>query len=502
MTDILLINVPQISLVYPPAATSLLKGICEKNGFTAQVIDYNLRLHTQSSASVSQELDQYFSLNDPQQRLSDSTKLYLEKFYQSIVDEILSINPRWVGISVFTFQCQIFTTQLLTHLRPVFKNKIVVGGAGLSSNGIASFQNDFGKRLLDTKLIDYYIRGEGDTAIVDLLQDRIQGPGINNDNIVQIENLDSIPYPNYDDVIQLNYHYTTDSPQIPVTGSRGCVRKCSFCDIHVAWEKYKYRSGTNIAEEFIFHYEKYGVRNFWFTDSLINGSMKSFKELYSTLLNFYDKNNLPKKFFNWGGQFIVRSPTVMPAQDYALASAAGMNGVAIGIESLSESVRDHMKKGFSNLDLDFTLEQMHKNNMNCYFLMIVGYPTETEQDFNDGIEQFRKYKKYALDGTIYGVNLGTTASIDEGTPLHNEVNAMALTHHGTEFNSGFDWVLPDNPTLNFKERIRRRIVLQQELMNMNYKIWNGDSQLLKLKDAYEKISSGKYKNKIKLSVAE
>ena len=43
-TDILLVNVPRISLVYPPAGTSLLKGICEQQGFTCTVKDANFEL--------------------------------------------------------------------------------------------------------------------------------------------------------------------------------------------------------------------------------------------------------------------------------------------------------------------------------------------------------------------------------------------------------------------------------------------------------------------------
>lgn len=500
MIDLLLINVPQISLVYPPAATSLLKGICESHGYKAMVKDYNLQLYTTcDDPDVSRELDQYFSLNDHEAPLPDYAQKYLDDYYQKIINEICTIDPSFLGISVFTFQCQIFTKHLLQKLRPVFANKIIVGGAGLSSNGIGSRENDFGNALLQQNLVDYYVRGEGDYAIIDILRGK-NGPGINNDNLVQIDDLDAIPYPNYDDVIHARYRYTTGSPQIPITGSRGCVRKCSFCDIHVAWKKYRYRSGTSVAKELIYHYKKYDVRNFWFTDSLINGSMKSFRELCQNLIAFYQENNLPTRYFNWGGQFIVRDPHSMPAADYALAAAAGMNGAAMGVESLSESVRDHMKKGFSNRDLDFTLEQMHAHNMNCYFLMIVGYPTETQEDFEYGMHKFIEYQKYALDDTIYGINLGSTASIDDGTPLWHQIDELDMDP--TRQNLGYNWLSLANPTLTFKERIRRRIVLQEHLMDLGYKIWNADSQLLKLQEAYQKINDRKYKTKINLPVPE
>jgi len=500
MIDILLINVPQISLVYPPAATSLLKGICETNGFSAKVKDFNLELYTAcDDNNIKTELDQWFSLNNFSTVLSDKSQAYLDLFLENTIQEILKINPRWLGISVFTFQCQIFTTLLLKNIRSRYQGKIVVGGAGLSTNGIAAAKTDFAKWLLDQELIDYYIRGEGDRLLIDLLNDRHEQPGINNDELQQIENLDLLPYPNYEDVVDLPYQWSTGQTQLPITGSRGCIRSCSFCDIHVAWPKYRYRSGELIAKEMIEQYNKHNVTSFWFTDSLINGSMKTFRSLCNALIDFYNQQKFPKKFFRWGGQFVVRDSKSMTVLDYQLAAEAGMNGVAMGVESLSESVRDHMKKGFSNDDLDFTLSQMHKNDMNCYFLMMVGYPTETSADFQNGIDKFNEYQPYALDGTIYGINLGTTVSIDEGTPLFHAMNSDPLAHREIK---GFDWVYPGNPELTFKERIRRRIFLQEELMRLGYKIWNGDSQLIKLKEAYDKISHGTYKTQIWLQVAE
>jgi len=144
---------------------------------------------------------------------------------------------------------------------------------------------------------------------------------------------------------------------------------------------------------------------------------------------------------------------------------------------------------------------MHRNNMNCYFLMIVGYPTETQEDHTQGIEQFRKYQKYALDGTIYGVNLGTTASVDEGTPLYDESVSLGIEDPTGNRVAGFNWIMSTNPGLDFRERARRRIEMQEVLMDLGYTIWNGDSQLLKLKEAYDKLQQGRYKTGLRIPIA-
>ena len=492
--DILIINVPSVSLVYPAAAPSLLKGVCEQAGFTASVADFNLQLFDALGGTTQTSVSNYFTVRSS---IGNEDQKIINDWYDSCVNQILEINPKFLGISVFTFECQRATEELAQRLKGLYTGKIIIGGAGLSTNGIASEKNDFGTRLVEEKLVDFFIRGEGEHALVEILRKNSSTvSGLNNDDYVQITNLDDIAFPNYDDVIDLPYRYTSNvEKQLPITSSRGCVRSCTFCDIHAFWKKYTFRSGANVAEEMIHQYNKYGVTNFFFTDSLINGSIKSFRELYKTLNQYYADNNLGDKFFTWGGQYIVRTPTQLNADDFAGAARSGMNGLAMGIESLSENVRDHMKKGFSNADLDFTLEQIRLNGMNCYFLIIIGYPTETVEDFQETLESFTKYQGYAIDGTIFGVNLGGTLSIDEGTPLH--LNSVDL---GLDFTSdsgagtlfGLDWVDQQNKDLTLLERCRRRVSTQELLMNLGYTVWNGDHQLTRLMRSYDRITRNSY----------
>lgn len=490
--DILLVNVPFISTAYPPAGTSALKGAVQQHGFTAKVLDFNLDLFSKKlDKNILSDLENYFTVNTD---LQNQSKPILENYYIQCIEQIKKYNPTWLGISVFTFQCQRATIDLCKLVRQICPHlKIVIGGAGISTSGIASHTADFGDNLKQQNLIDHYIKGDGEISLVELMKNNLNYPGINKPVYKVIDDLDKLAFPDYDDVIDLPYEYHNHVKILPITGSRGCVRHCTFCDIHAFWKKFAFRSGKNIAKEMISLYEKYQIKNFFFMDSLINGSMKAYRELCSVLVEYYEQNNLGDKFFRWGGQFIIRSSKQMREEDYQLAAKSGCSGLCCGVESGSESVRNHMQKQFSNEDLDYTMEQFRKHGITCYFFIITGYPTETEQDFQDTIDMFHRYKKYSIDGTLFGVNLNGLLSVDDGTPLYAKSEELGFVPIiPASHVHGLNWQSFDNPDLTLEERIRRRIVLQETCMNLGYTVWNGDMQLKRIEASYDKIKNGTY----------
>lgn len=487
--DLLLINVPLMSVAYAPAGTSLLKACVQSNGMSCKVVDYNIRFwDQQNNKDDISELENYFSINSD---ISTSLQKQIDQYYDNIVNDICSINPRWLGISVFTFQCQRATTEILQRLKGKFFGKCMVGGAGISTRGIASSNADYAEKLMEDKLIQCYIKGDGDLALPEVLKGNFDHPGINGNPYKGIDNLNDIPFPDWSDVIDLPYRYH-DQKVLPITGSRGCVRHCSFCDIHEFWTKFRFRSGENIAKEMIRNYEQHGIKIFYFMDSLINGSMKAYRELCDTLVKYYEDNNLPDKFFRWGGQFIIRSHKQMTPQDFDQAARSGCDNLCWGVESGSESVRKHMQKGFTNQDLDYCMEQIHRVGMRCYFFIIVGYPTETETDFQDTLDMFTRFQKYAIEGTLYGVNLGGLASLDDGTPLYKKSKELGIVPIiPAEHAHGLNWENKNNP-VSLEERILRRIKLQEHCINLKFNVWNGDMHLKRIKKSYEKIKNGTY----------
>jgi len=448
MLDIVIISVPGVMRKSPQAAPALLKGSVEAAGFTCSTIDFNIRFYQE--VKEADALETYFATGINAEEHDRASALV-----ENWTIDILKLNPKFIGISVFTYQNRVATKLFCQHIRRLSTAKIILGGQGLSAGGILGVSG-FGKQMYDEKLTDFWIRSEGEVSLVELLKNNIDYPGINSDTFKQIDDLDSIPFPNYDDYELDLYEKRT----LPITGSRGCVRACSFCDIHDHWD-YRYRTGQNMADEVLHLNKKYNINEFTFSDSLINGNLKEFKKFTKIVADHNKSLDNPIK---WASQFIVRSPSQVNEQYWQDIAESGGCRLAIGVETGSDSVRAHMNKKFTNEDLDYTMTMLAKYKITCTFLMIVGYPTETEKDFQETLDMFTRYKKYTH--IITNINIGSTLGILPGTPLYNNSKQFNIEVDKYENN----WIAFDNPELTLEKRIQRRHILKDHVLKLGYTI--------------------------------
>jgi hypothetical protein len=390
MFDVVIVTVPYTASLLPPAAAAILASIANINNLTNAYIDFNIDVNIKNDKDVIN-----FCMKSGSYDLN-----VVHDYFQKYANQILNHKPKYVCISTFTYNC-LPSVQLLCMILKSINPKIciIIGGQGLGNNGIN--EKSMGSLFHNMKLCDYYVKSEGESALDGIFKNKNRS-GINSDQWEQMTDLEIFKYPNYD-----NYNFTLYKKILPITGSRGCVRKCTFCDIHTHWKKFIFRDGKNIANEMISQAKKYSINEFYFTDSLVNGSMKAYREMVN-ILSDSNKNIL------WNGQFIVRSKRQMTEHDWMQTANSGANRLSIGIESLDESIRDHMKKKFSNNDVIYNLEMMKKYNIKCTFLMIVGYITETEKTFQNTMRMFTELKRFS---DIMEVCLGSTLGILPNTAL-------------------------------------------------------------------------------------
>jgi len=458
--DIVIGIVPLITLGYgfTAAGPALLKGVLDKNGFSSKIIDFNNEYDKCFNEEQKLKNNHYF-----EEFSFYNTDVYnsLENITRKWANELIDVDSRWIGISVFSFDSYRYTKLLAIMIKSINPSKkIVIGGNGLGDDsGI-----NFAKELYDLNIIDAYIIGEAEVSLVELLKDNMDYPSINNSNRVVNMNLDDLPFPNFDDYDLTEHKNRYGVVSLPITGSRGCVRNCSFCDVRSIWKKFTYRSGKSIANEIINGVTKYNVTSFSFTDSLINGSRTAFADMIFHLAEYRKTLNEDKKF-TFDSHFIIRGKKHMPPVVFDKMKEAGVGTLYIGVESGSEVVRNHMKKGFSQEDLDYCMEQLARCNIQMRLLLIVGYLTETEQDFQDTLDMFDRYKKYNDIGVIKEVRMGLTLLIINGSPLYKKQSENDIL---MDSNHSGGWICKSNPTLTFAERLRRRIKIQEHIVKLGY----------------------------------
>jgi len=492
--DMLVVSMPVLDLQYPPSSPAVIKGCLKSAGYTAQTSDFNLLLWELCKENNLNWHTEQYQFESPYFGSTDSdnidflikNSLIAHQWADRCIEIINDVNPTWLGISVFSYKSHKSSLLLALEVRKRLPHiKIVLGGRGASSYfagpdhsqvklklkerfGYYPISKTFGPLMLEYGLVDHIIEGDGEQAVIELMH------GVQEDRIVgKIEDIDieAIPYVDYNDY-EINKYQYINEPILAITGSKGCVRKCTFCDIPVLWPKFKFRSGDHIAQEMMHLNKQHGVKKFYLTDSLVNGSSTAFVDFIKTLAKHNNENN---DKITWVGQYITkRASNRQQDEYYRMLKDSGAEGLTIGVESGSDLVRTHMKKNFSTHDVDTEIAYFDKYQITCVLLFFSCYPTETWQDFLDTVDMFIRYHKYCASGTIYKITLGIPYTHHAQTPLWNMQDDIGLVRAD---GSDILWLLDSNKDLTFYERIRRRLILQEVAVALKLPMSRNDPEI-------------------------
>lgn len=495
-----------MELERPPAAIGILSAISQSMHRDTAVFDLNLKFYNDLDAESWNQLEKFWRLRQP---ISSELQKNIDVLFDKYIQEITDWAPDLLAISVFTLMNNKASLEFLLRWTKKHGNRvcIVAGGQGVTTPYRVDFEKDhnvlrartdlnFGQYLKEINLIDHYVVGDGEEAFINILNGNFNHAGIDGQPPIQLEDLDSYPIPDYSLNEPSLYKYT-QSPGVYVTATRGCVRKCSFCDVPNRWPKFKYRSGKNVALEIFTHWKKHGVKTFQLTDSVVNGHLKEFLIMNQQLVQYQKEN--PGMDIKLLGQFNIRDRNQMTEEQYRTMAAAGWRVLVPGVESASERVRFDMGKDFTNDDLDWHLYQCAKWGIQNVFLMFVGYPSETIEDHNENIRMLTRYQKYMYTGTILMIRWGYTGSLDAGSALSSkdlnfnivpQIPDLDLTHlmeHDQYWIYGRNWINLNNPTLTFEERIRRRLELHEASISLGWPVTRPREELIILKKIVEQF---------------
>lgn len=403
-TDILFISVPYTDTPEPVMAPAVLKSIATSVGFLSTALDINAEL-----LPIIKQHPNYHKIIEFLMHNNLHSDIFNDfiDLVDLVAERVLSLNPKTVGISLLTLHCQVFTYWLCVRLKSKSPDtQILIGGTGIKHT-LVSDKNEFCKDLHDQGLIDYYITGDGEQALIEFLKGNYSYPGINSSTWVEAQDLDRFPFPDFDD-----YNFDLyPEPILPITDSRGCVRTCEFCDVIEYWKKFVYRSAESVFDEMLMQCKKYNIRNFSFRNSLTNGNLKEFRKLM-TYIAEYNANKDVDEQLAWKGYFIVRSQSQHPEELWHVMSKTNPT-LLLGVESVVQHVRWGLGKKFNNEDIDYHLSMAKQCKIPLVLLLIVGYPTEDRADYEFTKQWFRdRVEEYGYNNPVRHINLSQPAILD------------------------------------------------------------------------------------------
>jgi len=318
-----------------------------------------------------------------------------ESFYTEIFEKILSISlfkmkpVPLVGISV-SFSDQVIPAfQCARMIKKKWPDTHITMGGSFVSIHLREINNT---RIFD--IIDSLVLDEGENPLEKLYGEIDSGsPNLNHiPNLIicpdekiqhtkkELQPLESLSFSSDYFLFDLDqYLFSPENVIIPFCLSRGCKwKKCSFCrtDIPV-FHNYCRPSSDILYEQLVTLVREYGAKTVSFSSA--------FSE--PKVLEYISKRLVEDEIqIHWFAS--TRLSNDFNRDLCALFRDAGCARLSFGIESFSDRILSSMKKGIQAKQIEQVITDID-GVIPIFLLMMVGIPTETEQEACDGFEKIQ-----------------------------------------------------------------------------------------------------------------
>jgi len=190
---------------------------------------------------------------------------------------------------------------------------------------------------------------------------------------------------------KLNKKYKTDKCFIILCS--GCVNNCSYCNIKKAIGKIKSKSIEKLKNEYfelitqgyrLFHFIAEDLCSYGFD---INSSLK---ELLSALSEVDKDYNVKWSLHGINPEWLINNANNVKGY----IRTKKIWEMTVAVESASEKVVELMNRKYEPEKLVDAFKMMRKENIGLRLnaLFIVGFPTETDEDFDKSLKMMREVK--------------------------------------------------------------------------------------------------------------
>jgi anaerobic magnesium-protoporphyrin IX monomethyl ester cyclase len=300
---------------------------------------------------------------------------------------IVSNKPDYVCLGGLSIDYKFFS-DAITLIRNVGpKVKIILGGRAATNDA---------EGLMELLHPDYLVVGEGENAILDIVEDRVEKGIVKGKHV---EDLDSVPFPdyepfgiqdmmdNYSMTTRLLYRYTRPYPRpFVIVASRSCPFSCTFC-IHGHRDiPYRARSIKNIIAEIKDTYEKYKFNVLTIDDELFAVNKERMVEFCNAVLEGKEKYGWD---FDW--MFQTHASSKLDIETLKLAKKAGCFLFSYGLESASPVVLKSMNKKIEVSQVLEAMELAHESKIGFSANLIFGDIAETQDTWAESLAFWLKY---------------------------------------------------------------------------------------------------------------
>jgi anaerobic magnesium-protoporphyrin IX monomethyl ester cyclase len=222
---------------------------------------------------------------------------------------------------------------------------------------------------------------------------------------------------------------------LPLSWARGCIARCAFCFEVAFWRNhFRQKSVNYLIEEIRHNIDRYHIHNFQFNDSLVNGHMRKLEQLCDRIIE-------EKLEVRWWG--LARVHEGMTPAFVEKMVAAGCTNLMYGIESGSQKILDLMNKRVRADLAEQTVRATFEGGIKPGVSLLVGFPGEGEEEFQQTVDFVRRNGKY-----LSFVNIASLG-IMPFTPIDKKKNDLDI-----DFVNGGVWTTSDGSN-SLEERARR-----------------------------------------------
>ncbi|UCD58032.1 MAG: B12-binding domain-containing radical SAM protein [Candidatus Hydrogenedentota bacterium] len=316
---------------------------------------------------------------------------------------------------------------------------------------------------------DYVVRGEGEEAIVELLEvldgkrpiGTVSGLSyregekvVHNPSRELCPDLDLHPSPDLSLIVGFGAgtrSFFKYNPIIPVLTSRGCPFNCKFCSVTTMFgRKYRFRSAEKVLEDI----RPYTDRTIFFYDDNFAAS----KERTKTLLRRMIEERITPE---WTAQ--VRVDAAKDEELLDLMERSNCFAVYVGFESINPRTLELYSKGQTLEDITESIKKFHEHGIRIHGMFVLG---SDEDDVRIIRETARFAKRVKIDTVQFMILTPVPGS--EIFEQFDEENKIFT----------YDWKFYDGHHVVFKPNKMVPIVLQKEAVRAMKKFFSR-AQMLK-----------------------